>query len=218
MQLALLLGVNVHLIQKSSIFKVVGTALPLGPALENDFSEVEKAARLSPSNGSFRIGKNTHEDFFYWADPQIFELFEATVVSGDLTTALNRPNTFVMTERAALKYFGTKDAVGQTMVLDRDRIVEVTAIIKSWPATSHLASPMFGSMLTAQDMLGDAAFENWNNTGINRTYILMSQDASIDTLQSALSDLLARNMNTATAPPFASAIGIARKVSTATSI
>lgn len=173
-------------------FSISGTFMPLGPALKQDFPEIEEVVRMLPSGGAFRVGEEQYQDVFYWVDPNLFKVFDTEVVFGDLSTALTRPNTFVITESLALKYFGTANAVGRTMTFNKDRVVEVTAVVKPWPFNSHLVAPMFGSMETARAVIGDAAFESWGNIGINRTYILLRPDASARAVEDGLPAFLSR--------------------------
>ncbi len=185
------MGSNIQ-VDEGSTFSIAGTFVPLGPALEQDFPDIERAVRLWPSGGTFRIGDERYQDVFYWADADVFEMFDTEVLYGDLETALVRPNTFVITDQVAERYFGTADAVGQTMILDQDRVVEVTAVVKSWPLNSHVLIPIFGSMETARDIRGDAAMESWNNIGINRTYILLRPSVSAQSIENGLPDFLSR--------------------------
>lgn len=185
------IGTNIR-ISESETFSVAGTYVPLGPALENDFPEVETAVRLFPSAGTFRVGDTSQRDLFLWADPKVFDLFEVDVVAGDLERALDQPNTFVLTDRAAQKYFGTTDAVGRTITFNRDRTVEVAAVIKPWPPTTHMTVDLFGSMETAKDIMGGRVFDNWINTGANRTYVLLAEGSDPKVLEAALPAFLKR--------------------------
>lgn len=189
------IGSNIE-INDGSSFSIAGTFMPLGPALKQDFPEIEKAVRMLPSGGTFRVGEERHQDVFYWADADVFDLFDSEVLFGDLDTALTRPNTFVLTDAVAMKYFGTVNAVGRTMRFDQDRVVEVTAVVKSWPLNSHVLAPMLGSMETARDVIGDASFDSWNNIGINRTYVLLKPGASAQSVENALPDFLSRWVQT----------------------
>ena len=86
------------------------------------FPEVEKAVRLIASSGTrFRKGnENIIEDKVAYADAGIFNVFTLPMISGDPKTALTDPNTIVISERAAEKYFGSTNAVGKYLFWSRN--------------------------------------------------------------------------------------------------
>jgi len=80
------------------------------------------------------------------ADPNIFDFYNLTFVRGDAATALARPTDIVMTQRAADRYFGNEDPIGQTLNLMDQVDVTVTAIIEDLPDNTHMAFEIVGSM------------------------------------------------------------------------
>ena len=94
------------------------TADPMGAALKNDYPEVEQYVRIYGSSGAKLVKKgNTfiNEQHVAHADSTLFDVFTLPAISGDTKNALNEPNTVVITESTAKKYFGTADAVGETI-------------------------------------------------------------------------------------------------------
>ncbi len=65
------------------------------------------------------------------------DIFGLDFIAGDPATALDRQMSAVLTEETALRYFGTTDAVGQTIA--RDTLTyQVTGVIAAPPATQHI--------------------------------------------------------------------------------
>ena len=91
---------------------------PMGATLKKDYPEVEQYVRLYTSDGPKRIKKG---DVFITepnvanADSTLFDVFTLPAVAGDVNTALDEPNTVVLTESMAQKYFGTTDVIGKML-------------------------------------------------------------------------------------------------------
>src|SRR5438309_480865 len=90
---------------------------PTAQTLLADYPEVQQATRIR-DYGSPRItygDKTFSEDRFAFADANIFQVFTLPFVEGDPLTALQQPNTVVITNTLAHKYFGNEDAIGKTI-------------------------------------------------------------------------------------------------------
>ena len=57
----------------------------------------------------------------YVADPDIFEVFSFPLLKGDPATALKDPQSVVITEKIAEKYFPGEDPIGKTLSIRTDR-------------------------------------------------------------------------------------------------
>ena len=97
--------------------KLAVSADPTGPVLKKDYPQVEQYARIYASDGSKHIKKGKEyivEDNVAYADSTLFDVFTLPAIAGNTKTALDDPNTVVISESAARKYFGTTDAVGKS--------------------------------------------------------------------------------------------------------
>jgi putative ABC transport system permease protein len=135
--------------------RTTNTPPPIGPRLLADFPEIEHSARtfhlgtvvvsspIEAVTSSHRLnnqaasGTTFNESSAYAADTSFLELFGFPMAEGDLTTALDRPGSMVLTQKTAEKYFGQQSAIGQALVLN-DRLFTITGIVKNLPATSSL--------------------------------------------------------------------------------
>ena len=92
----------------------------VAPALRHDFPEIE-VAQLFFDNGLVRIGNEKfNEENYAYADEYVPRVFNYEWIAGDRNTALSSPKQVVLTERMAKKYFGLKDAMGQTILVDNN--------------------------------------------------------------------------------------------------
>lgn len=115
------------------------TSDPMGATLKKDYPQVEEFVRLY-NNGPALVKKGTQfirETRVGYADSTFFNVFTFPAIHGNTRTALNEPNTAVITESTAKKYFGTTDVVGRNVELSNNRLYKVNAVIKDMPANAH---------------------------------------------------------------------------------
>ncbi|MFT3750492.1 MAG: ABC transporter permease [Agriterribacter sp.] len=123
----------------------------MGQIFKKDFPEVEDYTRIYTSNGSKLVKKGNqfiNEIKVGHADSTFFNIFTLPAIAGDTRTALNEPNTVVITESTAKKYFGTTNAIGKIIETnDNDKtLYKVTAVIKDIPSNSHFNFDFIFSM------------------------------------------------------------------------
>ncbi len=85
--------------------------------------------------------KKLQEDNFYYAEPQFFSIFNFPLLAGDSKTALKNPNSALLTQATAEKYFGVgpnnyRDAIGKTIKYANKTLFTVTGILKNIPHNS----------------------------------------------------------------------------------
>ena len=156
---------------------------PLAQTLKAEFPYVENTVRLKNA-GSRHVKKGTTnilEDHITYADPSLFAVFTLPMVSGSPATALAEPNSVVLTETTAKKYFNNINVVGQTLTFDDNNFYKVTGVIKDIPRQSHFNSDFFISMST----LPDSRSTEWLRSDYN-TYVLFKNAADHKKLEAAL--------------------------------
>lgn len=132
----------------------------MGATLKKDYPQVEEFTRIYASSGAKLIKKGNefiNEGAVAHADSTIFKVFTLPAIAGDVNTALNEPNTVVITETTAKKYFGTTEAIGKTIETNDNTstLYKVTAVIKDIPQNSHFNFDFLFSM--------DNVDYGWNN-------------------------------------------------------
>ncbi len=115
----------------------------LAPALKSEFPEVASSVRLFPSWGNTYLmgtknGIKYNEESVMRTDSTFFDIFSFNFLQGTAGKALNDPSSIVLTESAAIKYFGKLDVVGESIThFGRDKTYRVTAVIEDVPRASH---------------------------------------------------------------------------------
>ena len=113
---------------------------PVREALKRDFPQVEAVTRGFASPVNVRRGGQTFGDRVLVADPDFFQLLRLPFAAGEADRALADPASVVLSARAAGKYFGRRDAVGErlTLFVPEPRDFVVSAVFETIPQASHL--------------------------------------------------------------------------------
>ena len=158
--------------------KVALTGTKAGPQFARMFPQVESYVRTMKYPGvvSFQ-DKMFDEKNFLYADSAFFEIFSFPLISGDAKTALDAPNKIVLTESAAVKYFGNSNPEGKMMKVDGKDFI-VSGIAKDPPANTQIKFDMVGSFTT----LRAAQNEKWWEANYI-TYLLLQNKDQVVPLQ-----------------------------------
>jgi len=162
------------------------TQLPLAPTLKREFPEVEQSARFLPRERT--LFKNGTREFYetkvYYADSNVFRIFTDKFIEGNSATALNEPNSIVISKTLAEKYFGKNtQVVGKTLRTVYD-LYKVTGVFEDVPKNSHLIFDMLISMSTFLKGNQDRQ-DNWGNFYIF-TYVLLKPGTRADAFDKKL--------------------------------
>jgi putative ABC transport system permease protein len=180
--------------------KIQGTELqaalsnaPMGATLKSDFPRVVESTRLFTFDGDPVVRYEDRifiEENFYYADSTFFDVFTAPAVYGIPEQMLNRPNTLVMTEEIARKYFGNEDPVGKMVFVgEQDREFEVSGVVQGFPENSHFRFNMLGSMSS----IYIAREERWLGNN-NYTYIRLLEGSDPMALEAEFPALVEKHM------------------------
>ncbi|MCY3872472.1 MAG: ABC transporter permease [Gemmatimonadetes bacterium] len=93
----------------------------IGPLMRENIPQFAHVVRINEGPGTVSHGNNTFEVKSLFTDDAFFQLFTFPLIHGDSKTALANPNSIVLTQSAAKKYFGQTDVVGQEISI-RDKI------------------------------------------------------------------------------------------------
>ena len=157
-----------------SVQKVSSTMYPMGPAMKEEYSQVESFTRLFPSSQKL-ISNNEKSLVFknsFWVDSSFLEIFNFPVIEGNIHTALLQPHTAVLTENSAKRIFDNIHVVGQSFLRDTTPFT-VTAVLKNIPENSHLQFDALFSMITID---GEEYNNNWAGNFL-ATYLLLKPGA-----------------------------------------
>ncbi|MCK5068864.1 MAG: ABC transporter permease, partial [Bacteroidales bacterium] len=108
--------VQSHIAETDDEFTWIVAQIPFAPQVKEDYPEVESYTRLFNFQRSLFINGDiefTEEDVYY-ADSTFFDVFTYKTLEGSTEAALDIPNSIVLTETMAARYFSGDNAVGKT--------------------------------------------------------------------------------------------------------
>ena len=108
--------------------------------LQQNYPEVDTSLRIMMSQDKFlmEVGeKSGYEDKGWFVEGSFFDVFQLPFLKGDAATALQAPQTVVVSEDIARRYFGAEDPVGKTVYIDKDTF-EVRGVFARLPEHFHL--------------------------------------------------------------------------------
>lgn len=158
-------GVTNHLAQSQAL---------LGPTLKNEYPEIKKLSRIYFSERSLvKVGdKNNFEDRISYADSSFFEIFSYQAIAGDETQFLKKPNSIIITESTAKKYFGKDNPLGKIIEINNQYSFEVTGVIKDVPINSHFKFDFIAPYSSLDKQPVAHYFPQWGATFGSYTYML----------------------------------------------
>jgi len=149
--------------------KFAVTHAPLAPVLSKEFPEIESAARILKHYNATVIHnqKRSAEENFYFAEPELFEIFSFKLKKGDQKTVFKYLNSILISERIAKKYFGDKDPLGKVITLSSSSNFMVTGVFENMPENSHFTMDFVAPF----ELIKNDADSNWKNWRFTYTYI-----------------------------------------------
>jgi putative ABC transport system permease protein len=169
-------------------FSLASTYSAVGPALQQDYPEVESFARLMPFGEGTVVTYDNQAHFekkVFYAEASFLRMFSFPLVKGNVETALSQPNTIVISESAARRILGDEEPIGKSIQVlsDRPTPMEVVGVFKDVPGNSHIKFDILVSYATTYPW--GWTQNDWGRLDIY-TYVLLNQRANFHDLQAKL--------------------------------
>lgn len=168
-------------------FSISQTSQPLGPALQESFSEVENFTRNSGTNTLlFTANEKSFSGIMgHFVDPAFLQIFNFPLLEGNANEQLKNLNSIVITEKLAKKLFGNKPALHQVIKLGLTDNFTVTGVLKDLPPNTRFDF----EYLLPWDYLKKLGWNNdaWlsNNTS---TFLLLNPSADVAAFNHKIKD------------------------------
>lgn len=174
---------------------VVTVPGPLIHALKKDFPQIIHATRITQFlEPTVRIDEQHYQDHIRLVDAEINNVFDLEVLAGDLDVTLNDNRSVALSESRAIKYFGQKNPIGQTITVIFGELIidyKVSAVFKDIPDNSMLDVGAF-ALLDTNDWPNSNWLEGWFSP-ITQTYYTLPPSADLDAINGHMVEFLDRN-------------------------
>lgn len=176
------------------------TPYPFATYLQKDYPEIESTLRIMDSNENlFEVGdKKIKELSGIFAEPTVLEMLSLDLLSGNPTTALEKPTSVILKKTLAEKYFGAEDPIGKTIKIAKEDYT-VTGVFADPPQHFHLKINYIFSFTTLTRNFAPQRYENWQFQQFV-TYIKLKPGANAEELEAKLPDFAARYAHPKTKP------------------
>jgi len=172
-------------------------SFPFGPALAEDYPDMIRSMvrffDFQVSEMLFEYREDSanvlqfNEEWFYMADSNVFQMFTFPLLEGDPATALDEPNTIVLSESTARKYFGNASPIGKILRMEEQIEFEVTGVMEDLPNQSHFKIDMLASLSTFRAMQRGQFPQTWIWNPC-WTYVQLQDNITQDQLEAQLPD------------------------------
>lgn len=165
------------------------TCPPLASTIVDEIPGVTGATRIASFWDAPVVKYNeqafTEEKIFY-ADSNFFSFFSFKLIEGEPRTALLEPNSVVLTQSLATKYFGTEPALGKLLTIGGNNTTyKVTGITEDCPLNSHWIYNMLISASSGQHLKST----EWLNNYLY-TYFTLDKETPLSSVTEKFDDFV----------------------------
>ena len=180
-----------------------GTSPPIAFAMKEDFPEVAEACRVvyfGDGNSGLLRNPESAESFYetrgYLADSTFFDLFNFPLLEGKSESALNAPNSIVLSKALAHKLFGNKSALNKRLVLgsgEEEQNLTVTGVFNEDFGKSHLNPNYILTMNSGGLGQHVLRIQNFATENFAMSYVKLKEGSDPSGLEAKLPDFLQRH-------------------------
>lgn len=183
------------------------SSFQLGDEIVSKHTGIEKTATLVRGlGGDIFYNDKMASGGGYFADGNLFEIFDYKLIEGDPNTALNSPRSLVISEKLSKQLFYNENPIGKSVRFKNTGVnpigvdhgnqetdyglFTITGILDQNPGKTHLPFQVLTSLETiralAKDSILNTDFNNWELVWECHNYALLSENNSQVDLQVAL--------------------------------
>ncbi len=166
---------------------------PLAEGLKSDFPEISDATRLSFYWGYFALtagDKMFNENRTIFADANFFKLFSLPLEKGDASKCLSSPSSIVLSESAALKYFGEQEPIGNQIKIGKDKLFTVQGVFKDFPKNSNFQGDIVLPLEIISKISQVWIEPSWKHPADINTFVLAEQNLKSEEISVKIHDYL----------------------------
>jgi putative ABC transport system permease protein len=203
---------NLYRVEKTSYllardpFAVARIPFLAPAAMHDEIPEVTAMTRLNYNDMTLFAGNRQFREKVAEVDRNFFEIIKLPFVKGNPADVFKNPESVILSESAARKYFGTADAIGRIIKTTancegadataacRGRLIplKVTGVMRDIPHNSHLDGDVFMPNISIADRIGQGARLSWYGGGGGFGYVALAPGAKPETVVSKMAPIIDR--------------------------
>ena len=172
------------------------TPLPLANALQTSYPEVASTCRVFNFNSLVKIGEQSFSEDMRMVDSTFFRIFDFDLLEGDRNNPFPTPNSILLTENTAKKYFGKENAIGKNIEvqLANEKIMfSVSGITRQSPEESSIKFNALISFANDKFLFSANARRAWFNVN-PETYVLLNENVKASELEKKFPSMVKQNL------------------------
>jgi putative ABC transport system permease protein len=185
-------------------YKLAVAPFPLPRAMQEQIPEVKAMTRLAREPMDVKVGDRQFSEVIDVVDPNFFQVIKLPLAIGDPATLLAQPESVVLSQSEARKYFGDADPVGKTIVVtegsgfgENDGVVHsltVTGVFHDLPHNTHLAADFILPNTSQADGMPQPAKDSWLAEQ-SYGYVLLAPNADPQAVLAKLNPIIDQNLD-----------------------
>lgn len=160
-----------------------------GPRFSAKIPEITAFVRFQPSRLDIKNGDGVQSQEVCLVDANFLSVFDFPLLGGNKGSVLSDPNSIVLTEQTAKRYFGNTDAVGKTVSIKEDSIFKpyiVTAVARNCPQNSSIRFEALVPLRVSP--IDESNNGNWFNSFLS-TFVVLSPGAGGKTVEDKMAQV-----------------------------
>jgi putative ABC transport system permease protein len=166
----------------------------LAPAIQKDLPAVEYAANASwGDERQFTVGDKNFVENGLYVSPEFLKIFNFPLLNENTKDVLTQPNTILITEKLAQKYFGNENPVGKIITIEQNKAYRVEGVLRDIPEHATLR---FDYLMPVNDYLNgsEGGNANWEISNM-RAYVKLKPGVDKDQFEKSFTNILAKYTN-----------------------
>jgi len=163
------------------------TPYPLAQTAKFNFAGIKEVTKFSRRRTIVKYGENVFtEKRVCLTDTAFFRVFSLNFVKGSPDRVLLNPNSIIISEDIANKYFGNAEPLGKTLLIDNSNEFIVSGVIQNIPANSDIKYEIF---IPLSYIMRDDDADNWHSHWLS-TYVMLQDGSNPVDIEKKLSGLI----------------------------
>ena len=186
------------------LMKAAVAPFPMPRSMQEHIPEVKAMTRLAREPMDVRVGNRQFSETVDVVEPNFFQVFKLPLIRGDAAAVLAHPESIVLSQSEARKYFGDADPIGKTLDVTEGfgfggtnaavHPLTVTGVFGDLPHNTHLLADFIMPNSSQADGMPQSAKESWEAEQ-SYGYVLLEPNADPQTVLAKFNPIVDQNVD-----------------------